>query len=235
VVALTATATAETIAAIQELQMNHVCSKLVRAPMFRPNLHLSVVQKAGENMQDGQLLAVVSNTAKPCLIFFNSQHRCERKAMQIREQYVQLRVSPFHAGMTPERKNSILRDAMNCRIDVMCCTVAFGMGVNVPVKSVIHWELPFNIESYVQAIGRAGRDGSIASCTLFWNKWDVAAVKKRVRSGGGAVNRRAKNALDVEMYCQLQSCRHVFIVNYFSTGEELAVCNSCDNCACSDG
>jgi ATP-dependent DNA helicase RecQ len=91
VVALTATAT-KTIAGIPELQMNHVCLNLVRAPMFRTNLHLSVVQKAGENMQDGQLLAVVSNTAKPCLIFFNSQHRCERKATRIREQYVQLRV-----------------------------------------------------------------------------------------------------------------------------------------------
>jgi superfamily II DNA helicase RecQ len=95
------------------------------------------------------------------------------------------------------------------------------MGVNVPVKSVIHWELPFNMESYVQAIGRAGRDGSIASCALFWNKWDVESLKRRVRSGGGAMNRRAKNALEVEKYCQLKTCRNLFIVNYFASVEDV--------------
>jgi ATP-dependent DNA helicase RecQ len=235
VVALTGTATAEAIVAIQQLQQEQLCTEIVRAPMFRPNLFLSVEQKAGENMQDGQLLSVVSKAAKPCLIFLNSRHRCERKAWQIRVQFPQLRVCSFHAGMQQERKNSILSDAMNCKIDVMCCTVAFGMGVNVPVKSVIHWELPFNMESYVQAIGRAGRDGSIASCALFWNKWDVESLKRRVRSGGGAMNRRAKNALEVEKYCQLKTCRNLFIVNYFASVEDVSVCNSCDNCARSEG
>jgi ATP-dependent DNA helicase RecQ len=234
VVALTGTATAEAIAAIRQVQQEHLCTEIVCAPMFRPNLLLSVEQKAGENMQDGQLFSVVSNAAKPCLIFLNSQHRCERKAWQIRVQFPQLRVCPFHAGMQKERKNSILSDAMSCKIDVMCCTVAFGMGVNVPVKSVIHWELPFNMESYVQAIGRAGRDGSIASCILFWNKWKVESLERRVRSGVGAMNRRAKDALEVERFCQLKTCRNLFIVNYFASVEDVSVCNSCDNCACSD-
>jgi ATP-dependent DNA helicase RecQ len=90
------------------------------------------------------------------------------------------------------------------------------------------------MKSYVQAIGRAGRDGSIASCVLFWNKWEVESLKRRVRSGVGAMNRRAKDVLEVERFCQLKTCRNCFIVNYFASVEDVSVCNSCDNCACSD-
>jgi ATP-dependent DNA helicase RecQ len=199
--------------------------------MARSNLYLSVQQKADSEIQDGQLLSAVRAAAKPCLIFLNSQNRCERKAALISLQFEEFRVSAFHAGMSPKQRNNVLRSAMCSELDVLCCTIAFGMGVNVPVKSVIHWELPLNIESYVQAIGRAGRDGSIAVCTLFWNRSDVEALKARVRKERVSVNRRAQCVLDVEKYCALSTCRHQFILNYFASREPLPVCSSCDVCA----
>jgi ATP-dependent DNA helicase RecQ len=231
VLALTATATGDAISAIRGMWDNGLRTTVVRAPMLRSNLYLSVEYKAGVNMQDGQLLSSVQAAAKPCLVFLNSQHRCERKAELIMTQFEHYRVSPFHAGMSLERKNSVLRAAVRSELDVLCCTVAFGMGVNVPVKTVLHWEVPLNLESYVQAIGRAGRDGSDADCVLFWNRQELEVLKGRVRHDGIAVNRRAQNVLQVEQYCDLSSCRHRFIVNHFGSDEELPTCSSCDVCA----
>jgi ATP-dependent DNA helicase RecQ len=208
VLALTATATGEAITAIRDIEANGCATRVVRAPMARSNLHLSVRQKADFSMQDGQLLLEVQRAKKPCLMFLNSQHRCERKAEVIRMQFEGLRVSPFHAGMSVQRRNMISKSAMCSELDVLCCTVSFGMGVNVRVNSVIHWELPVNIECYVQAIGRAGKDGSDSQCTLFWNRYDVEALKQRARNTRIAVDRKAESVLDVERNCALTSCGH---------------------------
>jgi superfamily II DNA helicase RecQ len=99
---------------------------------------LSVRQKADLNMQAGQLLSEVQRARKPCLIVLNSRHRCEPKAEVIRMQFESLRVSPSHAGMSVQRRNLILLSAMCSELDVLCCTVAFGMGEQV--NCVIHWE-----------------------------------------------------------------------------------------------
>jgi ATP-dependent DNA helicase RecQ len=230
ILALTATATADAVSAIREVQANGLTTRVVRAPMHRSNLYLSVEQKSTSSMQDGQLLSVVQRAAKPCLVFLNSQHRCEEKARLISMQYENMNVSAFHAGMSHEYKNRVLRSAMSSEMDVLCCTVAFGMGVNVAVRTVIHWELPVNMESYVQAIGRAGRDGSIANCTLFWNVIELDALKRRVRKQHVSVDRRAQGVLDIEQYCDLCTCRHQYVVNHFGSEEVLPDCTSCDIC-----
>ncbi|XP_055933732.1 ATP-dependent DNA helicase Q4-like [Argiope bruennichi] len=74
----------------------------------------------------------------------------------------------YHAGLAPPRRRSIQKQFMSGKLRIVVATVAFGMGLDKPdVRAVIHYNMPKNFESYVQEIGRAGRDGLKAHCHLF--------------------------------------------------------------------
>lgn len=74
----------------------------------------------------------------------------------------------YHAGMSSQERQRVQRAFMEGRLPVVVATVAFGMGLDRPdVRAVVHLGLPSSLESYVQAVGRAGRDGQLAQCHMF--------------------------------------------------------------------
>ena len=77
----------------------------------------------------------------------------------------------YHAGLSPAQRKRNQSDFMSGRVRVIVCTVAFGMGLDKPdVRAVIHYNMPKSFESFVQEIGRAGRDGNPAYCHVFIDK-----------------------------------------------------------------
>ncbi|KFM09421.1 ATP-dependent DNA helicase Q4, partial [Aptenodytes forsteri] len=73
-----------------------------------------------------------------------------------------------HPGLSAAERRRVQKSFMSGQLRVVVATVAFGMGLDKPdVRGVVHYNMPKNFESYVQEVGRAGRDGEPAHCHLF--------------------------------------------------------------------
>ena len=139
----------------------------------------------------------------------------------------------YHAGMNRVDRSRVQRNFQNDQLQVICATIAFGMGIDKPnIRFVVHYNMPKNIESYYQEIGRAGRDGYESATVLFSNYNDYLQLKSFIDgSDASATFQQVQNAKLDRMweYASSYECRTNFILNYFGEYRQKP-CGRCDNC-----
>ena len=226
IIALTATAdkaTRKDIAA----QLDMYQPKIFVASFDRPNLSLEV--KPGQKKFEQIMQFVKKRPNQPGIIYCLSRKNTENLADKL--QMAGLDAKAYHAGLPPSQRSKVQEDFINDRTEIVCATVAFGMGIDKSnVRWVIHYNLPKNIESFYQEIGRAGRDGTNASTLLFYSFADIRTLREILTNSDSAqVDLKLAKLERMQQYAESLSCRRKILLNYFSEPFEKA-CGNCDVC-----
>lgn len=169
--ALTATATAEVKQDIKESLAIENSNEFIYS-VDRPNIALQVEHVNSSQEKMDVLLDYLRKMKGPGIIYFSSKKMAERTAVVLKEQGFG-DVMAYHGGLTQENRKLIQQQFLYGQLDIICATSAFGMGINKDnLRFVIHFHMPMQLESYLQEIGRAGRDGGNSLALLLYAAGD---------------------------------------------------------------
>ena len=199
------------------------------ASFDRPNLFLEVQPKRNAY---GQLLAFLEQRREQSGIIYCATRR------KVDELSASLSaggwpVLPYHAGLDSGVRRRNQRRFSHDDVPIMVATVAFGMGIDKSnVRFVVHYDLPKDLESYYQEIGRSGRDSLRADCLLLFNYSDTSTINHFIEVKEDEVERRAASLRLQAMvdYAQSSSCRRQALLPYFGQRYTAESCDMCDNC-----
>jgi ATP-dependent DNA helicase RecQ len=227
-IALTATATErvrEDI--IGQLQLQK--ARVFISSFNRENLHVRVVEKKLAFPKLVNILQKYRN--EPVIIYCFSRKDTETIARDLRAHKFKARA--YHAGLNARERSAAQDLFIKDEVNIIVATIAFGMGIDKPdVRLVVHYTYPKTLEGYYQEIGRAGRDGLVSECVLFYTYADTRKHEFFIdQITDDTVRERSREKLrEVMTYAELKCCRKKYLLRYF--GEELKSenCGGCDIC-----
>lgn len=195
------------------------------ASFDRKNLSLEVRPGTGrmEKIED----FIDSRKNESGIIYCLSRKNTEEVAARLTSRG--FKTEAYHAGLSHSERIRIQEDFINDRSQIICATIAFGMGIDKSnIRWVIHYNMPKNLEGYYQEIGRAGRDGLPSDTLLFHSYADVVQLQKFAANASNEDVQLAKLER-MKQYSEAFTCRRKILLNYF--GEiKREDCGNCDIC-----
>jgi len=225
--ALTATATARVRQDIKESLRFEASNEFI-ASFNRPNLYIEITPKENPLIQTLQFAKEFPDQSG--IIYCFSRRQVDELAEVLANQGFS--VKPYHAGLSDSERRQNQESFIRDDTQIMVATIAFGMGINKPnIRFILHYDLPKNIESYYQQIGRAGRDGLKAHCLLLFSYSDIQKIQYFIRQKDPQEQRVANIQLNALVgLAETDQCRRIPLLRYFGEEHSTPECEMCDNC-----
>lgn len=200
---------------------------------YRPNLFYQVEFCEDERQKESFVKQALRQTPKGrVIIYCGTRKSTEDWADRLSS--LHSKVGFYHAGLSAKERDKIEIDYQYGRTRILVATNAFGMGIDHPdVRLIIHTQMPGNVESYYQEVGRAGRDGEDSTCLLLYSKKDKGLHSFFIRQSKASprIKTHRWSALEsIVQYAEGSECRHADILTYFKDTQRIEKCGHCDTC-----
>lgn len=200
---------------------------------YRPNLYYQVETCADED----EKLRILKQSLKQftdgrVLVYCGTRKTTEMLASELEGEFSG--VGFYHAGMTAQERKDTQEKYDKGGLRILIATNAFGMGIDHPdVRLVVHFQMPANIDSLYQEVGRAGRDGKDSTCLLLYAKKDKGLQSffiQNTKAPARITNSRWRALDNLVEYAEGSECRHAEILTYYQDSQRIESCGHCDVC-----
>lgn len=234
VMALTATANEKVrLDIVHHLKMRDPL--LLKQSFNRVNLFYEVRNKPPNLYEWVRDYILRSRAGQTGIIYCHSKQSCETTSQKLNEWGI--KAMYYHAGMDPNERFEIQTQWQHNKIQLICATIAFGMGIDKPdVRYVIHLYIPRSLEGYYQETGRAGRDGKDSECIMFYSYKDARSLQSLIQRDDKLEEMARETHLaklrQVIQYCENRTdCRRKQVLHFFNETFDPKHCmKKCDNC-----
>jgi ATP-dependent DNA helicase RecQ len=212
---------------ITQLNLRH--PQVFISSFDRPNISLQV--RPGQRRLEQIIEFLKLYPRQSGIIYCLSRKSCEELSDKLNAKG--FKTGFYHAEVPAKKRSQVQEDFINDKTPIICATIAFGMGIDKSnVRFVIHYNLPRNLESYYQEIGRAGRDGLPSTALLFFSYSDVQAYREMFEKSEGSAEQKELKIAKLErvfQFAEAPVCRRQTVLNYFGEPYD-GKCGNCDVC-----